>query len=96
MFTPSLGFNLWRSLGGGKGESSAPEMNPKQSERVSLTPTARHLEVKRGPSFRREGLRVHQIRGSTLPSLYQTGEGFFLGFDCHRRCKFLLNTSAPE
>ena len=66
---------------GGKGESSAPEMNPKQSERVSLTPTARHLEVKRGPSFRREGLRVHQIRGSILPSLYQTGEGFFLGFE---------------
>ena len=39
---------------GGKGESSAPEMNPKQSERVSLTPTARHLEVKRVPSLQNE------------------------------------------
>ena len=29
-------------------------MNPKQSERVSLTPTARHLEVKRVPSLQNE------------------------------------------
>ena len=55
MFTPSLGFNLWRSLRGERGYRL--HVNETQSHR-SESPLLRRpaiFEVKRAPSLRREG-----------------------------------------
>ena len=81
MFTPSRGFNLWRSLGG-KGGIVSP----------LAPPVVRGEGSERAPPVCKWGvLRASNREGNCLwVSLYQTGEGFFLGFDFHRRGLHIL------